>query len=322
MARTVVGVLRGGPSPEYDLSLKTGASVLNALPEERFYTRDIFIDKSGMWHSRGVPATPARALSQLDVVVNAMHGGVGEDGTVQRILDDLSVPYIGSDAYSSGLSLNKIRSGITLKDSGIRMPHAVSFSAGSSMPISEMARLVFLQFSPPYLLKPPFGGASHGLVLVSTIIELPDAIADSLESYGAALVEEYIVGTEATVGVVEGFRGEDLYALPPARVMYPEESPFLHFDHHTKGELKYMVPSDFTEIEKQALEDAARAAHRALRLSGYSRADFILTRRGPYLLEVNALPGLHEHAAMPHMLSSVGSSVGDFLEHSIALARR
>jgi D-alanine-D-alanine ligase len=322
MARTVVGVLRGGPSPEYDLSLKTGASVLNSLPEDRFDTRDILVDKGGMWHSRGIPSAPARALSQIDVVVNALHGGVGEDGTVQRILDSLSVPYVGSSAVSSGLSLNKIQSGLTMKKAGIRMPHAVSFSAGSSMPLSEMARLVFSQFSPPYLLKPPFGGASHGIVLVSTIIELPDAIADSLESYGAALIEEYVIGEEATVGVVDDFRDQGLYALPPAHVVYPEESPFLHFDHHAKGELKYMVPSDFSDIEKQALMDAARAAHRALGLSGYSRADFILTRRGPYLLEVNALPGLHEHAALPHMLESVGSSVGDLLEHSIGLARR
>ncbi len=113
-----------------------------------------------------------------------------------------------------------------------------------------------------------------------------------------------------------------MYALPPARVIYPEEAPFLHFDHHVAGQISHMVPSDFSDMDKKALIDATRAAHRALGLSDFSRADFIVTRRGPYLLEVNALPGLHEHAAFPQMLESVGSSVKDFLMHAIQLARR
>ncbi|HWO07790.1 MAG TPA: ATP-grasp domain-containing protein [Candidatus Paceibacterota bacterium] len=322
MARTVVGILRGGTSPEYDLSLKTGAAVLNALPEEQYDTRDIFIDKTGLWHSRGIPAEPARALSQVDVVVNALHGGVGEDGTVQRIMDRLSVPYVGSGPLESALSLNKIRTGITLKQSGIRMPRAVAFSHESDMPVTDMAKLVFSHFGPPYILKPPAGGASHGIVLVRTIVELPERIADSLEAYGAALVEEYVIGDEATVGVIDDFRGEELYALPPARVLYPNESPFLHFDHHARGDLRYLVPSEFSDLEKRALMDAARAAHRSLGLSGFSRADFILTRRGPYLLEVNAYPGLHEHAAFPHMLESVGASIKDLLGHALELSRR
>lgn len=322
MARTVVGVLRGGTSNEYNLSLKTGAAVLNALPEDSYDVRDILIDKTGLWHSRGIPVEPTRALSQIDFVLNALHGGVGEDGTVQRILEQVGVPYAGSDPLSSSISLNKIQSGIMLKKAGIRMPRAISFMADSTMPVDEMARFVFSNIGPPYMLKPPYGGASHGLVLVSTIVELPHAIADALENYGAALVEEFIRGEEATVGVIDHFRGEELYALPPARVMYPEESPFLHFDHHTNGQLKYIVPSDFSDLEKRSLMDAARAAHRALGLSDFSRSDFIITSRGPYLLEVNALPGLHEHAALPYMLESVGTSVKDFLGHAIGLSKR
>ena len=86
MARTIVGVLRGGTSSEYDLSLKTGAAMLAALPEERYDTRDIFIDKRGIWHLRGMPVSSARALQQVDVVLNALHGGMGEDCTVQPFI--------------------------------------------------------------------------------------------------------------------------------------------------------------------------------------------------------------------------------------------
>lgn len=321
MARTTVGVLRGGTSNEYDLSLRTGAAVLGALPEESYDVRDILIDKTGLWHSRGFPAEPARALQQVDVVINALHGGIGEDGTVQRILDRTSLPYAGSGALESSLSLNKIHAGIILKKAGIRMPRAVSFTAESAMPLTEMSRFVFSQFGPPYLLKHPYGGASHGLVLVGTIVDLPNAIADSMEAYGSALVEEFIFGDEATVGIIDDFRGQALYTLPPARVIYPE-GPYLHADHHARGELQYIVPSDFADAEKRALMEMARAAHQALGLSDFSRADFILTSRGPYLLEVNAYPGLHEHAAFPHMLESVGASVKDFLGHVIGLSRK
>src|SRR3989338_4458579 len=85
MARTSVGILRGGTSSEYDLSLRSGAAMLAALHESQFDARDIFIDKRGYWHLRGAPVDAARALAQIDVALNALHGGVGEDGTVQRI---------------------------------------------------------------------------------------------------------------------------------------------------------------------------------------------------------------------------------------------
>mgnify|MGYP003393423810 CR=1 FL=1 len=322
MARTIVGVLRGGTSPEYDLSIKTGAVMLNALSEDTYDTRDILIDKRGMWHSRGFPVDPARAVQQVDVVLNGLHGGVGEDGTVQRILEQVGVPYVGSSPRASALSLNKIRAAEILQHAGIVMPQTVSFHASHDMGVDEMARSVFAQFGPPYIVKPAREGASHGIQLAHTIIELPSVLADVLDAFGDALVQEFVRGSEATVGMIDDFRGEEIYALPPAQITFPAEASFLHFDHHTEGLLKHLVPAEFSHEEKAALVDAAKQAHRALGLSHYSRADFILTRRGPYLLEVNALPGLHEHAAFPPMLESVGSSMADFLGHVVGLARR
>src|SRR3989338_10160805 len=155
MARTVVGILRGGTSSEYNLSLKTGAVMLSALPEERYETKDILIDKAGMWHMRGIPADPVRALSHVDVVLNALHGGVGEDGTVQRMLERVGVPYAGSRALSSGLSMNKVRAREVLKNAGIQMARAVSFSLENQMSTRDMAEAIFSAFGPPYVVKPP-----------------------------------------------------------------------------------------------------------------------------------------------------------------------
>src|SRR3989344_215579 len=271
MARTVVGVLRGGISNEYPLSLKTGGAMLAELPEHQFETKDILIDRNGMWYMRGMPTDPARAFSQVDVVLNGLHGGVGEDGTVQRLLERASVPYYGSRALASGLALNKIRSRELLQRAGVRMPRAVSFS--------------------------------------SNIVDLPDAIGDVLDAYGAAVIEEYVIGDEASVAILQEFRGDALYALPPAHVMVPKGATHLTFDAHHAGLLRHVCPSHFSHKEKEALIDIARAAHKALGMSHVSRSDIILTENGPYLLEINALPGLYQGASLPPMLESVGSSV-------------
>lgn len=322
MARTIVGVLRGGTSSEYDLSLKTGAAILNAFPESDYDTRDIFIDKSGMWHSRGIPADAARALQQVDVVVSGLHGGAGEDGTVQRILDRAGIPYAGSSPVASALSLNKIRAGDVLRHAGIMMPRSLSFTLTHDADTAAMARAVFAQFGPPYVVKPASQGASHGIVIAASLPDLPHVLADSLEAFGAVLVEEYVVGEDATVGVIEDFRGEEVYALPPVHIIVPDDARILHFTHHISGGHRHLVPSDFSDLEKRTLVETAKQAHRALGLSDFSRADFVMTNRGPYLLEVNSLPGLHEHAAFPHMLESVGSSIKDFLGHAVGLSRK
>ena len=321
MVRTTVGVLRGGTSSEYDLSLKTGAAMLNALPEEKYDVRDIFIGKDGMWHLRGIPADPARVLNQLDVVLNGLHGGVGEDGSVQRLLDRSGTPYAGARAMPAHRSLNKIRTHDILEKAGIRMPNALAFTLDDPMTTGEMARAVFQKFGPPYVVKPSAEGASLGIRIADTPLELPDAIGDVLDQFGNALVEEFVRGQHATVGLIENFRGADLYALPPARIILPENTRMLSRHHHTGGTVLYEVPSSFSEQEKELLANVAKQAHRALGLTHFSRADLILTPRTAYLLEVNALPGLYPGAAFPPMLESVGSSVREFLEHSIRLAR-
>ncbi|MBI2610363.1 ATP-grasp domain-containing protein [Candidatus Kaiserbacteria bacterium] len=321
MARTIVGVLRGGTSSEYPLSLKTGAAIVAALPQERYETRDILIDKRGVWHLRGMPSTPAHALRQVDVVLNALHGGIGEDGTVQRILERAGVAYAGSRALPAALSLNKIRAREVFTAASIPMPRAVAFSLHNQMDTREMADAVFSLFGPPYIVKPPSEGSSHGIRYVATIGALPDVVGDVLDEYGSALVEEYVLGEHATIGLIENFRNEQLYALPGAHIDLSEGMRY--FDPNQGDErAQHRVPSTFAHEVKQRIADVARKAHQALSLAHFSDADLVVTRHGVYLLEVNASPTLHEDAVFPKMLEAVGSSLTEFLEHAIVLARR
>lgn len=319
MVRTIVGVLRGGTSSEYPLSLKSGAAIMAELPQEKYETRDILIDRSGTWHLRGMPSTPARALSQIDVILNALHGGIGEDGTVQRILDRAGIPYAGSRAHPSSSALNKIRAREIFRSAGIPMPHAVAFSLQNNMDTGEMAHAVFSLFGPPYLVKPPSEGSSQGIRFVGAYPSLADAIGDALDEFGAVLVEEYLRGEHATTGIIELFRGEPLYALPTAHIDFPDDSLF--YNPFAEEDIRHLVPSNFSHATKQRIADIARKAHQILQLAHFSDADFVVTRRGPYLLEVNASPHFHDHAAFPKMLEAVGSSLSEFLEHAISLAR-
>lgn len=322
MVQTIVGVLRGGDSSEYELSLRTGAAMLAALPESRYRALDIFIDKAQKWHHRGIPMLPARILAQVDVILNGLHGGAGEDGTIQRILENAGTPYVGARPLAAASSLNKIRARELFRANGLRTPQGVSLRTNDDRGLEEIARTVFSKFGPPYVVKPPHEGAGEGIQLAAHITELPYVLSRVLRKYGAALVEELVRGREVTVGVIEGFRGEELYALPPAEVRMPDGYDFQHPSAHLNGLIEHIVPSSFSQDSKRSLMDAACVAHRALGLSHYSRSDFILTPRGPYILETNANPGLYQGAAFPHMLESVGSSVPEFLSHSIALAHR
>lgn len=320
MTRATVGIIRGGTSQEYPYSLKTGAAMMDALSPEEYDIRDILVDKEGVWYLRGVPTYPARALAQVDVVLNALHGGVGEDGSVVRILESLGMPYVGSEPHATSASFNKLKARTLLQEAGIRMPRGVGFTLGTDITTGEMARAVFEQMGPPYIVKPGSESGSHGVSYVATIYELPEVLGDVLDAFGTAIVEEYVLGAPAVVGVIEGYRGDELYTLPPARVILPEGERHTA-THHFGGALKYILPSDFAHTEKQDLEDTARRAHRALGLTHMSSADFIMTKRGPVLLEVDVLPHLHEHAVFPQMLTTVGSSVAEFLKHTIARAR-
>ncbi len=319
MIRTVVGVLRGGTSHEYPLSLKTGAAVLRSLSEDTYDARDILIDKGGYWYMRGVPADPVRVLANIDVVFNALHGGVGEDGSVQRVLDRMHIPYTGSRALPSRLSLSKIHAKRLFRAAGIPQPRWVTLNMVHGLDTHDVARTVFNRFGPPYVVKPPNDGASFGIRYVPTLLDLSGAIADVLDEYGAAIVEEYLMGDEARVGTIEKFRGESIYALPPAHV-HVEEVCVSSVAHET-GTMRYTTPSTFSQETKRELEAMAKAAHGALGLSHLACADFIVTPHGPKILEINALPGLYPGAAFPPMLESVGSSTREMVEHVIALAR-
>lgn len=322
MSKLRVGVLRGGPSSEYDISLKTGGHVLQNLSSDLYITRDILISKDGVWHMRGFETTPNRVLKHVDVVFNALHGEYGEDGEVQRILDTFQVPYTGSKALASNLAMNKPRAKEIVSKAGISVPLHVIIEQTSD--IERTVTEIFRTFPQPVVVKPLNKGSSLGVAFAGSYQELIDVVTTALEVSPSILVEEFIRGKEVTCGVIDDFRGEEKYTLLPIEIVLPHGKDCFDYDakynDEDKGGATLRCPGNLTAEEKLLIKDATRKVHEVLGLRHYSRSDFIVTPRGVYFLEVNTLPGLTEHSLVPHALKEAGCSFKEFVEHLINLA--
>lgn len=310
MHKIRVGVIRGGPSHQYDSSLKTGANVLKSLSSEgyadKYNVRDILVDRAGVWHVHGIPTTPHEALTHLDVAFNALHGNYGEDGKIQHIFEVHGIPFTGSGSFSSAMGMNKSFSKEVYRKEKIKTPDSRLIE--SLADISKQAHQILRAFPLPMVVKPVSGGASHGLTIVKDFSKFEEAVANALEYSNAALVEEYIKGKEASCGVIDDFRDKEHYALPVVEIGQNSE---------------HIVPSNLTSQEKKDIEEMAIRAHKVLGLDSYSQSDFIIhPKRGIFIIETNTLPVLHEESIMTKALHAVGAPISHFLDHILELALR
>lgn len=316
--QTIVGVLRGGPSHEHDVSLESGAAILAHLPEDGFSTRDIYIDRKGQWHHRGKITTPDRILRQLDVALVGLHGEYGEDGQVQRLLERFNVPYAGSDSFSSARAMHKIFSKKHAQEAGLRTPNFIHVERKEDAPLG--AHDAIRSFAQPVVIKPVGWGSSVGISIVGGYTDVLSAIEKLFdEGVHSVLVEEYIRGKEATVAVIEGLRGEMLYT-PPVVEIIPPAGDFFSYDSKYSGTTREVCPGNFSRVNAEELQHLARVMHRELGLRDYSRSDFIVTPQGIYYLETNTLPGLTSDSLFPKALSAVGVSLSEFFAHLVKLA--
>lgn len=317
--RVKIAVLRGGPSSEYEISLKSGATVLHQLPQE-YEGHDVFIDRAGIWHHRGVPIEPAELPEKFDVAFNALHGEYGEDGKVQRLLDTLGMRYTGSRALSSAMAMNKVLTKEHLSKKGFKVPAHVVVLQGDD--VEKKALDIWRTFPQPCVVKPAGLGSSVGVVLAKSFDQLLIALKEGLKISPAMVVEEYIRGREATVTVVDRMYDKDVHALSPVEIRLPPTSELFDYDAKYSGKTEEICPATFAPEEMVTLQQLAEDVHRALDLRHYSRSDFIISpKKGIYFLEVNTLPGLTEHSLVPKSLKAEGVQLPDFLRHIIEIAR-
>ncbi len=313
-----IGVIRGGVSDEYPISLKTGATILQALREEGYDTIDILLDKDGMLHIKGIPATVADLHGKVDVVWNALHGNFGEDGKFQQLFDGAGILYTGSGALASAFAHNKELAKERARALELYTPQTLLINpAEESDSIAEIASRIYRTMSPPWVVKPLTGGASINTFVVHTALELAQVIDDAMARGELFLIEQYIYGREASVGVIDGFRGQDHYIAPVVEIKKPSRSILTH-DRRMSDDPVFAIGGSFRSDERDMLARSALALHQALGASDFSQSEFIIDPRGKiYFLETDTNPILTENSPLPFSLRSVGSGMRELVSHVI-----
>ena len=304
-----VGVLCGGSSAEREVSLRSGRGVHRALRAKGWDAELIEIDTFD-----GLP----QRLRPYPVVFNILHGGPGEDGTVQLLLDLMGKAYVGSGPLASALAMDKVESRKLFSGKGLPVPSWLVHSSGDLD--AFLARAEGLGF--PLVLKPRREGSSVGLHVVESAESLRAAACELKAQFGEFLVEAYIPGRELTVGVLE--RQTQPEALPIVELRPKGREVFDWKAKYTPGECEFLCPAPLSPEESARVQEVALQAHKLLGCLDFSRADIRLDPHGtPYILEVNTLPGMTEMSTLPRAAQAAGLSYEDLVDGLVrrALAR-
>jgi len=296
-----VTVLRGGPSQEYDVSMRSGQSVAKALEKLKYPFKDVVITKSGEWLYNGFVRSPDSLLDATDVVFIALHGEYGEDGRVQRVLQRKNIPFTGSRAMSSAVAFNKELTKRTLGSYDVKMPRHRKVGQHEIYTLNKEARQIVCDIGNELFIKPISGGSSYGARYVTNETDLRRTLEELLQIYEQVLVEEYVRGREATVGVLSNFRGESLYILPAIEIIPPKGEPMFSTENKYNGKTDEVVPGRFSYSERMKLAEIASLAHQVINCDHYSRSDFIVKNGEVYFLELNTLPGLTDQSLFPKL---------------------
>lgn len=311
MADRTVAVLAGGLSHERDVSLRSGRRLSSSLRDTGLHVEEWDID--------------AKLISRLtsgrpDAVVVALHGGAGENGAVQSVLEMLRVPYVGADPRACRRAWDKptakdelARAGLTTPE-WIVLPHATFRDLGAQDVLDALVARLGL----PLILKPPQGGSALGLHLVRDVAELPGAVVGCLAYGDSVLVESFVEGVEVAVTVLDGPDGPR--ALPAVEI----EATSGFYDYaarYTAGLATFHAPARLDIAAAAAVADLAVSAHRILGLRDVSRTDAVVTPDGvAHFLEVNVAPGLTETSLLPMAIESDGAHLGTVYETLIERA--
>jgi len=316
-----VAVLRGGPSEEYDVSMLSGNAVLRALSESSYPHRDITITKSGDWLSGGKKLTQDQAFEGIDVVFIALHGAFGEDGQIQRILERRGIPFTGSRALASGIAFNKELTKHTLRPHKLNMAKHRRVNREERQTLKEEVAQIIADLGTEVFVKPVANGSSFGAKRVQDTALLYDTLIELLDLYDSLLVEEYISGTEATVGVLGNFRDQKLYTLPAVEIIPPVGHDFFTSQNKYDGTTTELVPGRFSPEAKSEMARLAQLAHEVVGCDQYSRSDFLVKNGEVYFLEINTLPGLTDQSLFPKSADAIGLDFKSLIFHLIETAR-
>jgi D-alanine-D-alanine ligase len=326
-----VAVLFGGTSAERDVSIASGAQVMKALRQAGHEV--VAVDTArGMLGpgdeqrllASGVAPTPPKdeelsliragaaplpslgELGGIDVVFLTLHGGTGEDGTLQALLDLTGIPYVGSGHAASAVAMDK--------DLSKRLFRAAGIPTADWLMAPVDADEVQARLGYPLIVKPNKQGSTVGLTVVKAPDQLDAAIEAALRTDDEVMLEKFIPGRELTCGILDG------QPLGVGEIVIRSDV----FDYESKyqeGGAEEIFPAELTEEQTRTIQELSARAHRALKLEGFSRADFRMDAEGGvWCLEVNTLPGMTKTSLLPQSAQAAGISFPELCDRICRLA--
>lgn len=290
-----IAVLCGGMSSEREVSLRSGNNVLAALLRLGYQNAKI-VD---------VNKNIANELKEFEYVYNTLHGKYGEDGCIQGILEILKIPYTGCGVMSSAICMNKEYTKRVMATAGIPLISSV-YILKNENPADKVIDLHY-----PLMIKPVSEGSSFGMSKVNNESELIDAVENARKYNSEVLVEEYLTGISATVGVLEKDGvpfATEILELRPKNEWYDYEAKY------TKGMTEFILPAEISSEMTQRVKDTAVRAFKSCGCSGVSRIDFLIVNDIPYVLEINTNPGMTDTSDLPAQAAACGINYDSLVE--------
>ncbi|ATV66661.1 D-alanine--D-alanine ligase [Fusobacterium pseudoperiodonticum] len=280
-----IAVFMGGTSSEKEISLRSGEAVLESLQRQGYDAYGVVLDENNQ--------VTAFLENDYDLAYLVLHGGNGENGKIQAVLDILGKKYTGSGVLASALTMDKNKTKQIAENIGIRVPK-------SYRDLDSIERF-------PVIIKPVDEGSSKGLFLCNNKEEAGEA----LKKLRKPIIEDYIVGEELTVGVLNGKALGVLKIIPQADVLYDYDSKY------AKGGSIHEFPA---KIEDKSYKEAMKIAekiHKEFKMKGISRSDFILSEGKLYFLEVNSSPGMTKTSLIPDLATLQGYTFDDVVRLTV-----
>jgi len=321
-----IAVLFGGRSEERDVSIASGAQVvkalreaghevlavdtaqglLNAESEKKLLTSGVAVippekEKLTIISSDASPFSQSPELQDIDTIFLVLHGGSGEDGTIQAYLDLAGIPYTGSGHIGSACAMDKDISKRLFNLAGIPTPEWLMAPADPE--------IVSQKLGYPLVVKPNQQGSTIGLTVVKDPKDLSKAIDYAFEFDKEVMLERFISGRELTVGIL------DDKPLSTGEIIPKLSDIFDYQSKYQKGGATEIFPADITPDQDQRIKELAVLAHRTLKLEGFSRVDFRMDEEGEFwCLEANTLPGMTETSLLPQSAQAAGISFPDLCD--------
>ncbi|WP_394751189.1 D-alanine--D-alanine ligase [Spongiimicrobium salis] len=315
-----IGVIMGGYSSEYGISLKSGAVVCEYLDKGKFkpYALHIFKNKwayvapDGSEHpidKDDFSITVNQEKIHFDCVFNAIHGSPGENGFMQAYFELLEIPQTSCTHYQAALTFNKRDLLSVLKPYGIQAAPSYYLNLGDPIDVNAIVKKVGL----PCFVKANKAGSSFGITKVYQKEALEQAITVAYKEDDEIIIESFLDGTEVSVGVIS-YKGKTK-VLPITEIV--SENDFFDYEAKYEGKSQEITPARISKTQEEAVSAIAKRVYEILKIQGFSRSEFIFVDDIPYMLEMNTTPGLTEESILPQQAQAAGISLSELFENAI-----